>query len=174
MHHFFIKVQDFLNQVTTYAANQLPVLVQRSVVHDRVDSVKTEYSQDLMPLDPSLAALMIEWRSLCLSGDGTGVSESCYGSPISSGTDPEALPETGREKSWAGVFAGLSHVPSHVSSMARRYWRTNDGSATANAPRQYSDDDERLRTGNARYKTGGESKNRQMVLGDPKKPTGTG
>ena len=40
------------------------VLVQRSVVHGRVDSVKTEYSHDLMPLDSALAALILEWKEL--------------------------------------------------------------------------------------------------------------
>ncbi len=47
------------------------VLVQRSVVHGRVDSVKTEYSQDLMPVDQALAALMLEWRRISVSGDKT-------------------------------------------------------------------------------------------------------
>ena len=39
------------------------LLVQRSVVHGRVDAVKTEYSQDLMPLDPSLAGVVLEWKN---------------------------------------------------------------------------------------------------------------
>lgn len=43
------------------------VLVQRSVVHGHVDSVKTEYSRDLMPLDPALATLILEWRDLSFS-----------------------------------------------------------------------------------------------------------
>ena len=55
------------------------VLVQRSVVHGRVDSVKAEYSKDLMPLDPALAALMIEWRSLSLS---RGLTEWVFQNPV--------------------------------------------------------------------------------------------
>ncbi len=46
------------------------LLIQRSVVHGRVDSVKTEYSQDLMPLDPALAALILNWREATPSGLG--------------------------------------------------------------------------------------------------------
>ena len=39
------------------------LLVQRSVVHGRVDAVKTQYSQDLMPLDPSLAGMVLERKN---------------------------------------------------------------------------------------------------------------
>jgi integrase len=55
-----LKWEDF-----DFAAGTL--LIQRSVVHGRVDSVKTEYSQDLMPLAPALAALILEWRESCVS-----------------------------------------------------------------------------------------------------------
>jgi integrase len=39
------------------------ILVQRSVVGGRVDEVKTEYSKDDVPLDASLAAALLQWRS---------------------------------------------------------------------------------------------------------------
>jgi integrase len=55
-----LKWEDF-----DFAAGTL--LIQRSVVHGRVDSVKTEYSQDLMPLAPALAALILEWRESSVS-----------------------------------------------------------------------------------------------------------
>jgi len=38
------------------------LLVQRSVVHGRVDEVKTEYSKDYVPLDKRLAAVLLNWR----------------------------------------------------------------------------------------------------------------
>jgi integrase len=38
------------------------VLVQRSVVHGRVDDVKTEYSKDRVPLDRRLAKILLAWR----------------------------------------------------------------------------------------------------------------
>jgi len=40
------------------------VLVQRSVVGGRVDEVKTEYSKDHVPLDPRLAEVLLNWRSI--------------------------------------------------------------------------------------------------------------
>ena len=42
------------------------VLVQRSVVGDRVDEVKTEYSKDDVPLDPRLAEVLLQWRSVSI------------------------------------------------------------------------------------------------------------
>src|SRR5262249_29573739 len=42
--------------------DKLTVLVQRSVVHGRVDDVKTEYSRDVVPLDPALACALLQYR----------------------------------------------------------------------------------------------------------------
>ena len=36
--------------------------VTRAVVHGRVKLVKTEYSEDELPLDPDFATLLLEWR----------------------------------------------------------------------------------------------------------------
>jgi integrase len=38
------------------------IMVQRSVVHGKVDSVKTEYSQDHVPMDRELAAALLRHR----------------------------------------------------------------------------------------------------------------
>jgi integrase len=67
-----LKWEDF-----DFAAGTL--LIQRSVVHGRVDSVKTEYSQDLMPLAPALAALMLNWREATPAGLG---SEWVFQNPV--------------------------------------------------------------------------------------------
>ncbi len=40
----------------------LTLLVQRSIVHGRIGDVKTEYSRDLVPLDPKLASVLKDWR----------------------------------------------------------------------------------------------------------------
>ncbi len=42
---------------------ELTLLVQRAVVHGRVDEVKTEYSRDHVPLDSQLAELLQQWRA---------------------------------------------------------------------------------------------------------------
>ena len=41
---------------------EFTLLVQRSVFHGRVDEVKTEYSQDRVPLDENLANVLLEWK----------------------------------------------------------------------------------------------------------------
>jgi integrase len=45
------------------------VLVQRGVVHGRISGVKTEYSEDDLPIHPKFAALLLEWRKECPETD---------------------------------------------------------------------------------------------------------
>ena len=40
----------------------LTLLVQRSIVHGRIGAVKTEYSRDIVPLDPQLVSVLHDWR----------------------------------------------------------------------------------------------------------------
>jgi integrase len=39
---------------THFDFERLSVLIDRSIVHGRVDDLKTEYSKDTVPLDPAL------------------------------------------------------------------------------------------------------------------------
>ncbi|HEV3037305.1 MAG TPA: site-specific integrase [Candidatus Angelobacter sp.] len=41
------------------------IIARRSVVHGRVDSVKTEYSEDVLPLDPDFTTLLRDWNRQC-------------------------------------------------------------------------------------------------------------
>lgn len=41
------------------------LLVQRGIVHGRVDDVKTEYSRDVVPIAPELAKELLEYREDC-------------------------------------------------------------------------------------------------------------
>jgi integrase len=41
------------------------LLVQRGIVHGRVDDVKTEYSRDIVPIAPELAKELLEYREGC-------------------------------------------------------------------------------------------------------------
>ncbi len=45
---------------------QLTMRVTRAVVHGRVKTVKTEYSEDELPLDPDFATLLLERRRIQL------------------------------------------------------------------------------------------------------------
>jgi integrase len=44
----------------------LTIMVQRAVVHGRVNAVKSEYSEDLLPLDPDFATILLNWKAKCL------------------------------------------------------------------------------------------------------------
>jgi integrase len=41
------------------------LMITRGTVHGRIGRVKTEYSEDEMPLDPAFAEVLLKWRTLC-------------------------------------------------------------------------------------------------------------
>jgi integrase len=41
------------------------LMITRGTVHGRIGRVKTEYSEDEMPLDPAFAEVVLKWRALC-------------------------------------------------------------------------------------------------------------
>ena len=43
----------------------LSMKVVRAVVHGRIKMVKTEYSEDELPLDPDFAAILLDWKIQC-------------------------------------------------------------------------------------------------------------
>jgi integrase len=53
-----LQWQDFNFDTRTFK-------VTRAVVRGRVDRLKTEYSEDLLPLDDGLTSALIEWRKRC-------------------------------------------------------------------------------------------------------------
>ena len=48
----------------------LTLRVVRGVVHGRIGDVKTEYSEDDLPLDPDFTELMLTWRTKCPQSEG--------------------------------------------------------------------------------------------------------
>jgi len=42
---------------------RLVIRVSRAVVHGRIKTVKTEYSEDELPLDPDFASVLLDWRA---------------------------------------------------------------------------------------------------------------
>jgi integrase len=119
------------------------VQVQRSVVGGRVDDVKTEYSKDDVPIDPPLAEVLLQWRSVSvLPRDGDWVS---------------ANPVTGRpfhqeslQKSQLKCAAKLAKLGDDIgwhtfrSLLARRDGCADEGATGTHASCLDPDDDERL------------------------------
>jgi len=73
----------------------LSMRVVRAVVHGRVKIVKTEYSEDDLPLDPDFAAILLDWK-------------------YKSEEDARTALAAKRTHLW--VRAGL-HQPSHLASL---------------------------------------------------------
>jgi len=152
------------------------VLVQRSVVHGRVDSVKTEYSQDLMPLDPALAALILEWRSVSVSG---GLAGWVFGNPATGRPYYQEQIQK-RFLKPAGEKAGLGFsVGWHTFRHTYRAWLDDTGAPMTvqqQLMRHASIQTTMNVYGSAMPNTKREANRKivQMVLGEPRKPTGTG
>jgi integrase len=67
-HYLGLRVSEILAlQWGDFDFNDMTLLVQRSVVHGRVDEVKTEYSRDRVPMDEHLAELLLKWKRRSLS-----------------------------------------------------------------------------------------------------------
>jgi integrase len=67
--------------------DKLSMQVVRAVVRGVVDRVKTEYSEDELPLEPTFAAALLEWKVLCPpSGDGWLFPSPRSGRPYEPGT----------------------------------------------------------------------------------------
>lgn len=96
------------------------VLVQRSVVANRVDRVKTKYSKKSLPIHPDLAALLLRWREMNPMKE---FSPWVWPSPVKAG----ALPLHGSNtQTWklspAGVRAGIGPIGWHTLRHTYRAW----------------------------------------------------
>jgi integrase len=67
---------------------ELTMRITRAVVDGRVDELKTEYSEDELPLDPDLAGVLVAWRQQCPQSEQgwmfpSSITGHCYhASPI--------------------------------------------------------------------------------------------
>ncbi len=84
--------------------NDLTIRVVRKVVNGRVSRVKTEYSEDELPLDPAFAAELRRWQEQCPPSEGDWV----FPNPASG--NPYYASEIGkRHLRSAGEKANLEH-----------------------------------------------------------------
>jgi integrase len=52
------------------------LMITRGTVHGRIGRVKTEYSEDEMPLDPAFAEVLLKWQTLCPASEQAWVFPS--------------------------------------------------------------------------------------------------
>jgi hypothetical protein len=69
---------------------QSQLLVQRSFVNGRVDEVKTEYSQDYVPLHPSLTEIVLKWSTHAVTTEEGCLCQPENGLALLSHRDSEA------------------------------------------------------------------------------------
>jgi integrase len=87
------------------------LLVQRGIVHGRVDDVKTEYSRDTVPIAPELVKELLEYRSRCYpTEEGWLFANPATGNALSPRGDPEEA------HSWGGKGGG-DQVPSRMEDV---------------------------------------------------------
>ncbi|PYX53830.1 MAG: hypothetical protein DMG76_24095 [Acidobacteria bacterium] len=103
---------------------ELTMRVTRGVVDGVVDEVKTEYSEDDLPLDPDLATLLLNWKERCpKSEEGwmfpSPVSGRCYhASPI----QQDYIRPAGRK-------LGLGDIGWHTFRHTYRSWLDSVGTS---------------------------------------------
>lgn len=107
-----VRSATFLRRRVTGAiatANTLTLEVCSGVVHGRISDVKTEYSEDLLPLDSAFAEVMLEWQKRCSSSwvfPNPNTGNPYHASPIGQ----DYIRAAGRKAKLGKISVG-THVP---------------------------------------------------------------
>jgi len=139
------------------------LLVQRGVVHGRVDDVKTEYSRDAVPIAPELVKELMEYRSRCYpTEEGWLFPNPLTGKPITKRKSRRNIfvgPQRRRRSSPKSDGRRSATALDHGSIKPTR--RTDWSADRTNAPYQHSNDNECLRQGNDGQQEAGRGSPRQ-------------
>jgi integrase len=93
--------------------------IERAIVRQRVDDVKTVYSQKQMSIDPELLELLKTWKQASqFSADGDWM----FSSPVQLGRLPWSYPYILRVFHKAAKSAGIGGVPTHTLRHSYRSW----------------------------------------------------
>lgn len=102
--------------------------IERAIVRQHVDDVKTVYSQKQMSIDPELLARLKAWKQLsqfCAEGDWL------FASPVQLGRLPWSYPWILRVFHKAGDKAGIGKLPTHTLRHSYRSWLDAVGTSIA-------------------------------------------
>jgi integrase len=93
--------------------------IERAIVRQRVDDVKTVYSQKQMSIDPELLGILKAWKQASqFSADGDWL----FASPVQFGRLPWSYPYILRIFQKAARDAGIGGVPTHTLRHSYRSW----------------------------------------------------
>jgi len=95
------------------------VRVERGIVHQKVDDVKTPESQRTMDVAPELLDVLKAWKQLSEFSSG---SDWIFPSPVKIGRLPISYAGVYRTLSSAGERAGIGHLSSHIFRQSYRTW----------------------------------------------------
>ncbi len=119
------------------------MVVKQAVVNGRVKGLKTDYSEDELPLDLAFATILLRWKAQCPLSDGDWVFPSpitgrCYhASPI------RLHSACGREGGSRGRYR-MAYLQAHLPFLAGCDRRTDRRAAKIDAARTSVNHDEYL------------------------------
>ncbi len=95
------------------------LMITRGTVHARIGRVKTEYSEDEMPLHPAFAEILLAWQARCpASRGGLGLSQPEYRRSLARFGSPGRHPCSGRQGT-GNRATWLAHVSAQLPLDAR-------------------------------------------------------
>jgi len=120
--------------------------VERAIVHQRVDAVKTVYSARLMPLDSEMLDIFQRWRQ---KAEFSNTEDWIFASPVQLGHLPVSYPWVLRTLQDAASKAGIRRLATHSLRHSYRSWLNSGygscGPTEAHAPFRHPYHNERLR-----------------------------
>jgi integrase len=93
--------------------------IERAIVRQHVDDVKTVYSQKQMSIDPELVVMLKAWKQ---SSQFSGEGDWLFASPAQQGRLPWSYPYILRRFHRAANSAGIGGVPTHTLRHSYRSW----------------------------------------------------
>jgi integrase len=93
--------------------------IERAIVRQRVDDVKTVYSQKQMSIDPELLEIMKAWKRI---SQFTTHGDWLFASPVQLGRLPWSYPYVLRMFHRAANRAGIGQLPTHTLRHSYRSW----------------------------------------------------
>jgi integrase len=102
--------------------------IQRSIVRQRVDDVKTIYSERSMTIDDEMLEIMKRWRQTTEFSDP---DDWMFASPVQFGDLPWSADAVNDAYKKAGLAAGVGHVSTHTMRHTYRSWLDAAGTPIA-------------------------------------------
>jgi integrase len=102
--------------------------VERAIVHQRVDDVKTMYSQKKMAIDPQMLDVLKAWRQ---KSEFAADEDWMFASPAQIGRLPISYPWVWRTLQQAAGRAAIGSLPTHSFRHSYRSWLDAVGTTVA-------------------------------------------